>query len=225
MSVGETNVTTDADEQVVSTAEVKFNQTMDAATALPAEFALTAADGSTVANVTDVSFADADKKTAVLTFDSLVPFDTEYSLTISENVKNDCDDCECSVGEDSRTKAITFKEPAPIVVGEGKFYSGTKVIEELITGRVSYKVNVKNQFDSTPGGTEFTLVLVKYENGKLIGIDYDTCTLKLSESAEMKTDIRVGAPEATTLSAFLLDNSQNLNALADMNTIGVAVSE
>ena len=225
MSIGETDVTTNSSSQAVSTAEIKFTQKMDTATVLPAEFTLTAQDGSTVANVTDVRFTDASNKTAVLTFDSLVPFDTEYSLTVSENVKNDCDDCEFAVAEESRTKAITFKQPTAIVVGEGRFYSGTTVIDSLVSGRVSYKIDVRNKLDDTPGGREFTLVLMKYENGKLTGIDYDTCTLNLGESDELTTDFRVGTPATTTLSAFLLDNPFDMNAFADMSTISSAVSE
>ncbi len=229
MSVGETDVTTNSSGQVVSTAEVKFSQKMDTATALPTEFSLTAADGSSVANVSAVDFTDSGNKKAVLTFDSLVPFDTTFNLTVSANVKNDCADCDFAVNEETRTQEIVFKTPTDIIIGEGKFYDTSNVtpveIQTIPAGGcfVKYQVNVRNKYDTTQGGRQFTLIMMLYEDGKLQDVAYDTCTLVPGQNRDLWSELLVLSDNAS-ISAFLWDNPVDMNAIADMNRIGTAAA-
>ncbi len=224
MTVGETDVTTASSGEVVSTVELKFSQKMDETTALPSEFTLTDADGAIVANVTSVDFDTSGKK-AVLTFDSLAAFETPYNLTISENVMNDCADCDFAVKESSRTHRVVFKTPTDIVIGEGKFYQGSNEITSIsANGRIDYTINVKNKYDTTPGGREFTLILMLYRDGKLNQVKYDTCTLLPGQNDDLTAFVRAADPQNTKISAFLWDNPVDMNAIADMVQIGPAAS-
>ncbi len=208
----ETDVAT-VGEKVVSTALIEFSQKMKTDVS-PAEFTLNGAENS----VQSVEF-DETGKIATLTFAELVEFNQSYTVEMSENVRNDCDNCDFAVSEEYRALEVTFAEPTDIVIGAGAFVSGGTEISDIVSGKIGYKVPVRNKYDLTEGGREFTLILMMYVNGVLKQVKYDNCLLLPGQKQDLSAEVNVADVENTEIEAFLWDNPINMNALDDMHSL------
>ena len=216
--VTDTEVAT-VDGETRSIVNIEFSQRMNPDTAGPEDFMI---DGEAVQSVE----FDETGKIATLTCSKLMGFDTDFELTISENLKNLCEfdreDCLFSVDEESRILTVMFPTPVPVMIGNGHFTDAyDNELDSMTSGKITYSIPVENVYDLTEGGRHFTLVTVMYIKGELKRIYFDDCTLLPGDSAELSRTISVSESNApnTEIQAFLWDNAYDMNAFADMSEL------
>ena len=202
-----------AGEEMVTQTKIEFSQKMDT-NIDPSAFSLVDE------NITiESAVFDESGKILTLNFSQMLEFNKEYSLQMPDTLMNDCESCEYPLADESKLLKIIFKEPTPIVVGEGGFYQNGTKIESVSSGNIDYTVRVENKYDLTEGGKEITLILIMYVDDVVKSVKYDNKILSVGQGEDFTTNVRVTNPEKTVIYALLWENPIEMNAIDDMHVL------
>lgn len=209
----ETDVTSNSEGEVVSTATIEFSQKMKSSEINAGDFEI---DGEAAA---DISW-NADNTEVTLTFSRLMDFDKEYSIFMNDNVKNDCEKCSFAVADESKSITAVFKQPSPLVIGDGVFKDESgEAITAPVAGKVTYTVPVKNKYDLTEGGREMTLFVMLYTNGQLKQVKCDQKKLVPGDNVEFTATVSGCKENESEVYAFLWDNPLGMNSFDAVHSL------
>lgn len=200
-------------EKMVTQTKIEFSQKM--ATDIDSSAFSLADENITV----DSAEFDESGELLTLNFSELLEFDKEYTLQMPDSLLNDCENCEYSLADESKLLKIIFKEPTPLVIGEGGFYQNGIETDTVLSGNVDYTVRVENKYDLTEGGKEITLILIMYVDGVVKSVKYDSKILNVGQGENFTANVRVTNPEKTVIYALLWDNPIDMNAIDDMHVL------
>ena len=179
---------------------LKFTNEMDTAAIIPADFSLSGGISITAVNL------EADKKTLKLTTSENLLSLTDYTLTLSGNIKDIYDQ---SIPENKRI--ISFRTEKPLKINSFSFKKGSN-ISVIESGTIECVADILNASMDNPS---VTMMVLLYNKAKLCDISYkkmtitkgtnDTCTLSVNVPASFDLNDSV-------IKVYFMDDIRSMNA-------------